>query len=114
VYAGLDTAFIGILEERGVWTEKCTACGACVLSSYGGICPVTRCAKQILNGPCGGSRDGRCEVSPDDRECAWQLIYTRLKELGQLDTLAEIAPPRNWSAGSSGGYRTIVRDDHRV
>ena len=88
VYAGLDTAFIGILEERGVWAEKCAACGACVLHLYGGICPVTRCAKHMLNGPCSGSREDRCEVDPG-RPCAWQLIYKRLKEIGQLDRLEE-------------------------
>jgi hypothetical protein len=86
VYAGLDTAFIGILEERGVWAEKCAACGQCVLHLYGGICPITRCAKKMMNGPCSGSREDRCEVNPD-RPCAWQLIYACLKEIGQLDRL---------------------------
>jgi len=113
VYAGLDTTFIGILEERGVWTEKCAACGACVLHQYGGICPVTRCAKRMLNGPCGGSREDRCEVNPE-RQCAWQLIYQRLKDIGQLDRLKEIKPPKNWSHNRDGGYRTIIREDHRV
>jgi ferredoxin len=89
VYAGLNTAFLGILEERGVWAEKCAACGSCVLHMYGGICPITRCAKHLLNGPCGGSREDRCEVRPD-RPCAWQLIYKRLKDINQLDKLDEI------------------------
>jgi ferredoxin len=113
VYAGLDTAFIGILEERGVWTEKCAACGACVLHEYGGICPVTRCAKHMLNGPCSGSREDRCEVNPE-RQCAWQLIYKRLKDIDQLDRLKKIKPPKNWNRSQSGGYRTIIREDHRV
>jgi ferredoxin len=113
VYAGLDTAFIGILEERGVWAEKCAACGACVLHLYGGICPVTRCAKHMLNGPCSGSREDRCEVNPG-RPCAWQLIYKRLKDIGQLDRLKEIKPPKNWRPSLSGGCRTIIREDHRV
>lgn len=113
VYAGLDTAFIGILEERGIWTEKCAACGACVLGDYGGICPITRCAKRLLNGPCGGSREDRCEVRPD-RECAWQLIYNRLKGIGQLDKLKKITSAKNWNASLDGGYRKIVREDHRV
>lgn len=113
VYAGLDTAFIGILEERGIWTEKCAACGSCVLHLYGGICPVTRCAKHMLNGPCSGSREDRCEVDPD-RPCAWQLIYKRLKDIGQLDRLKEIRPLKNWKPSLSGGLRTIVREDHRV
>lgn len=113
VYAGLNTAFIGILEDRGIWAEKCAACGACVLHQYGGICPVTRCAKQMLNGPCGGSREDRCEVRPD-RPCAWQLIYNRLKDIGQLDRLTAIAPPKNWEPGHGGGCRVIVREDHRI
>jgi ferredoxin len=113
VYAGLDTTFIGILEERGVWTEKCAACGACVLHEYGGICPVTRCAKHMLNGPCSGSREDRCEVAPE-RQCAWQLIYKRLKDIGQLDRLKKIKSPKNWNRSQSGGYRTIIREDHRV
>lgn len=113
VYAGLDTEFIGILEERGIWTEKCSACGACVLSEYGGICPLTRCAKRLLNGPCGGSREDRCEVHPD-RQCAWQLIYNRLKDIGQIDRLKKIAPVKNWNTSLDGGYRVIIREDHRV
>jgi len=113
VYAGLNTDFLGILEERGVWVEKCSACGDCVLNTFGGICPITRCAKKMLNGPCSGSREGRCEVSPD-RECAWQLIYKRLKDLGQLDNLKRIEPPKDWSSSLDGGYRVIIREDHRI
>jgi ferredoxin len=113
VYAGLNTAFIGILEERGLWTEKCAACGACVLHQYGGICPITRCAKHMLNGPCGGSREDRCEVRPD-RPCGWQIIYQRLKGIGQLDRLKTIAPPKNWEPSLGGGCRVIVREDHRI
>jgi ferredoxin len=113
VYAGLDTAFIGILEERGIWTEKCAACGACVLHEYGGICPISRCAKHMLNGPCSGSSEERCEVAPE-RQCAWQLIFKRLKDIGQLDRLKKIKSPKNWNRSQSGGYRTIIREDHRV
>ena len=113
VYAGLNTKFLGILEERGIWTEKCAACGACVLHEYGGICPVTRCAKHMLNGPCGGSREDRCEVRPD-RPCAWQLIYKRLKDIGQLDRLDQIELPKQWGTSLSGGPRVIVREDHRI
>lgn len=113
VYAGLDTTFLGILEERGVWTEKCAACGSCVLHQYGGICPVTRCAKHMLNGPCSGSSEDHCEVNKD-RDCAWQLIYTRMKDIGQLDELKKLKPLKNWRTSQDGGCRTIVREDHRV
>jgi ferredoxin len=113
VYAGLNTAFLGILEERGLWAEKCAACGACVLHEFGGICPITRCAKHMLNGPCGGSREDRCEVRAD-RPCAWQLIYQRLRNIGQLDRLKKEQPPKSWNHSLSGGPRVIVRDDHRL
>jgi ferredoxin len=113
VYAGLNTKFLGVLEERGVWAEKCSACGACVLHEFGGICPVTRCAKHMLNGPCGGSREDRCEVRPD-RPCAWQLIYKRLKGIGQLDRLSSVELPKDWSTSLSGGVRGIIREDHRI
>lgn len=113
VYAGLNTKFLGILEERGVWAEKCAACGSCILHEYGGICPVTRCAKHILNGPCGGSREDRCEVRPD-RPCAWQLIYQRLKGIGQLDRLKQIESYKDWSLSIDGGPRVIIREDHRI
>lgn len=113
VYAGLDTEFIGILEERATWTEKCASCGKCVLHMYGGVCPVTRCAKHMLNGPCGGSREDRCEVRPD-RPCAWQLIYQRLKTIGELDRLNTVKEPKNWSYSLHGGSRIIIREDHRI
>jgi len=113
VYAGLNTSFIGVLEERGVWKEKCSACGACELNKFGGICPITRCAKSLLNGPCGGSQNGHCEISPD-QPCAWLLIYERLKNIGQLDKLMEFQEPKDWSDSLSGGSRTIIREDHRI
>jgi ferredoxin len=113
VFTGLDTKFLGVLEERGVWTEKCSACGTCVLNEYGGICPVTRCAKHMLNGPCGGSREDHCEANPD-LPCAWQLIYKRLKETNQLDKMKKIAKPKDWSTGLNSGPRKIIREDHRI
>jgi ferredoxin len=113
VYAGLDTAFLGILESRGVWTEKCAQCGACVLADFGGICPVTRCAKHMLNGPCGGSREDRCEISAN-QPCAWQMIYKRLKDINQLDNIKGIYSAKDWSTSLSGGSRTIIREDHRL
>jgi ferredoxin len=113
VYAALDTNFLGILEEQAVWTEKCLGCGRCLLADFGGICPVTRCAKRKLNGPCGGSTEEHCEVA-EDRPCAWQLIYRRLESIGQLDRLDAIQPPRDWSTAWFAGARKIVRSEHRV
>jgi ferredoxin len=113
VYAGLNTQFLGILEGQAVWTEKCLGCGNCMLAQFGGICPVTRCAKRLLNGPCGGSLESRCEVD-SDRPCAWQLIYTRLKNIGQLERLDEVVPPKDWSSAWYSGARKVVRKEHQV
>jgi ferredoxin len=113
VYAALDTQFLGILEEQAVWTEKCLGCGSCVLSQFGGVCPVTRCAKRLLNGPCGGSSEEGCEVDPE-RPCAWQLIYRRLKAIGQLDNLERIVPPKDWRTSWHAGARRVVREEHRI
>ncbi|MDO8683389.1 MAG: methylenetetrahydrofolate reductase C-terminal domain-containing protein [Armatimonadota bacterium] len=113
IYPGVDTKFIGILQEQGIWTEKCAACGKCIIGAYGTVCPITRCSKQLTEGPCGGARDGKCEVSPEI-ECGWQLIYNRLKALGQLDLLLEPAPLTDWSKSHEGGCRKIVREDQRI
>jgi ferredoxin len=113
VLPGLNTTFLGLPVEQGLWSERCAACGDCILDKTGGICPIARCAKQLLNGPCGGSQNGKCEVNPD-LDCAWQLIYDRLKALGQLDLLLEITPPKDWSTSRDGGPRKIVREDLRL
>ena len=113
VYPGLNTQFMGILESQGVWTEKCSGCGNCRLGEFAGICPITRCAKHLLNGPCGGSRDGRCEVNADT-DCGWQLIHDRGAKLGILDRFDEIVPPHDWSTGLDGGPRKVVREDQCI
>jgi len=113
VYAGLNTQFIGVLESQGVWTEKCAACGNCRLGEFAGICPFSRCAKRLLNGPCGGSQEGRCEVRPE-LECGWQLIYDRASALGILGKLEAIAEPHDWSTALDGGPRKVVREDQYI
>ena len=113
VIPGLDTKFMGLPLEQGVWAERCAACGQCILGLTGGICPIARCSKQLLNGPCGGSSKGKCEVNPEI-ECAWQLIYDKLKAQGRLDLIMEITPPKDWRTGRDGGPRKIVREDLRL
>lgn len=113
VYPGLDTKFIGILQEQGIWAEKCAACGKCVIGSYGAVCPLTRCSKGLLSGPCGFAENGKCEVSPD-LECGWQLIYDRLKAIDKLDLLLEDAPLTDWSLSHESGCRRVVREDQRI
>ena len=95
VCAGCDTMFGSVLDKTGnILSERCAMCGECVLNVTGGICPVTRCAKGLLNGPCGGSDKGKCEVDKN-KDCAWVLIYNRLKSLGMLENLKIIRPPRD-------------------
>ena len=107
---GLNTTFLGLPEEQGVWEERCQACGECVLGLTFGICPIARCSKQLLNGPCGGSQDGVCEVNPET-PCAWQLIWERAVAMGQVERLMEVQQPKDWSRGRDGGPRKIVRED---
>ncbi len=113
VVPGLNTTFLGLPTEQGVWEERCAACGSCILGLTGGICPIARCAKQLLNGPCGGSQDGRCEIDAQV-PCAWQMIYDRLKAQDRLHLLMEIQPPKDWSTSRDGGPRKIVRQDLRL
>jgi ferredoxin len=113
VVPGLNTTFMGLPSEQGVWEERCAACGTCILGLTGGICPIARCAKQLLNGPCGGSQDGVCEINPDT-PCAWQLIYDKLSSQGRLDLLLEIQPAKDWSTSRDGGPRKITREDLRL
>lgn len=110
VFPAVNTKFMGASERQGVWAERCQGCGDCVLGLTGGVCPVARCSKQILNGPCGGSTNGKCEVS-SDTDCAWQLIWDRLKALGKLDQYEENIPAKDWRSGRGGGPRKIVRED---
>ena len=113
ILPGVNTTFIGIQESQGIFTEECSGCGNCELAKFGGICPVTRCAKKILNGPCGGSQNGKCEINPDT-DCAWNLIIDRLTVLGLMDNLKDYIPPKNWSTSLSGGPRKLIREDHII
>ncbi len=96
VVPGVDALFIGEVMRAGKYEEKCQACGECLLELTGGICPVTRCAKGLLNGPCGGYKNGKCEVDPD-KDCAWVLIYERLKARGHLDRMKKFQEPKDHS-----------------
>ncbi|RLA87128.1 MAG: hypothetical protein DRG40_01190 [Deltaproteobacteria bacterium] len=110
---GLNTFFMGGAEEQGIWSERCQGCGQCVLHLTGGICPITRCSKSLLNGPCGGSTNGKCEINPEV-PCGWQLIIDRLKALGEFPKrYLENNPPKDWSTSRDGGPRKIIREDLR-
>ena len=108
VIPALNTTFLGALDEQGIWREKCQGCGDCHLADTAGICPIARCAKHLLNGPCGGSSKGKCEIG-GGVDCAWQLIIDRLEKMGRLDEYGKILPPRDWSTDGTCGPRSMRR-----
>ncbi len=113
VLPGVDTKFIGVTRDVGVWTEMCQGCGECILERTGGVCPVARCSKSSFNGPCGGSSGGKCEINKET-DCGWQLIYDRLKELGRLDRLYETIEPKDWRSGRDGGPRKLEKKEAKI
>jgi hypothetical protein len=110
ILPGCNTTFLGVTERLGVWSERCAGCGNCILDRTAGLCPIARCSKQLLNGPCGGSMDGKCEISKEV-DCVWQLIIDRLTRLNRLEMLEEIFPVKDWSPAGHGGPRKMVRED---
>jgi len=109
VLPAMNTLFIGASDGRGAWIELCAACGDCILWRTGGICPVARCAKSLIYGPCGGAQGGRCEVSKDT-PCVWQQIYARLMKLNQLHLLMGKSQPKAWPVHP----RRMVREDLKL
>jgi ferredoxin len=99
VIAGTDTLFLGEISRVNEFDRRCMLCGECLLDNFGGFCPVTRCPKSMLNGPCGGSSDGKCEIN-SEMECVWDCIYQVLKKKGKLDALIAIQKPKDWSKAS--------------
>ncbi|HEY78418.1 MAG TPA: 5,10-methylenetetrahydrofolate reductase [Dehalococcoidia bacterium] len=95
VIPALDTLFIAMEDTPGYFHEVCAQCGQCVLGETAAICPITACHKGLVNGPCGGTNNGKCEVDKE-KDCAWTLIYQRLKEQGRLDLMRRYFPPRNY------------------
>ncbi len=104
IIPALNTTFMGYPVEHAVWEERCAGCGDCVLGWTGGLCPISRCAKKLLNGPCGGSVDGVCEVD-SEKECIWHSIYDRLKRIGKLENLEKVRDPKDWRTSTNAGQR---------
>ncbi len=107
---GLNTTFYGANTEPGTWKEYCHGCGDCVLAWTGGICPIAKCSKSLINGTCGGTDDGKCEVS-EELDCAWYKIYERLKELGRLEEYRKMRLPRDWGKDRSNGPRRLSHEE---
>ncbi|ADH86325.1 methylenetetrahydrofolate reductase C-terminal domain-containing protein [Desulfurivibrio alkaliphilus] len=110
VYPAVNTTSFGGSTEQGVWSEQCAGCGDCVLHLTGGLCPVARCAKSLMNGPCGGSVEGRCEIH-QEVPCIWQFIHERLNRFERREDLERVAPIRDWRSAGHGGPRKTVRPD---
>jgi hypothetical protein len=111
ILPALNTQFFGEVERQGIWKEVCAGCGNCILHLTGGICPIARCSKNLLNGPCGGVRaDGTCEVKKD-WPCAWVQIIERLEKLRRLKQLESIMTAKDWSSDRHGGPRRRIRED---
>jgi len=113
VFPAVNTTSFGGSQVQGVWSEQCAGCGNCILHLTGGLCPVARCAKSLMNGPCGGSQDGKCEIH-SEIPCIWQHIHDRLQRLEKGESLKEIMPIRDWSTAGHGGPRRTIRDDLTV
>lgn len=96
IISGTDTLFLGEIKRVNEFDKRCDMCGECLLDLFGGLCPVSRCPKSMLNGPCGGAKGGKCEINPD-MDCVWDQIYNRLKQSGKLHLLEEIQKPKDWS-----------------
>ena len=114
VYPGVNTTFIGVAEAAGLWTERCRACGDCLLAVTGGICPRTKCTKGLNNGPCGGMVEGKCEVD-QERSCAWVSIYERLAQEGRLGQIESILSPGDFRCQTKPGkvtHRAYLRRYH--
>lgn len=99
VISGTDALFVGEVIRHGVFEKRCSLCGDCLLDEFGGLCPVARCPKSMLNGPCGGITNGKCEVDPQT-PCVWDQIYQQLKAQHKLDLLRKTHKPKNWSHAS--------------
>lgn len=113
VFPALNTNFLGGALEHGVWAEFCQACGNCKIHLFGGFCPIARCSKSLLNGPCGGSAGGKCEIHKDV-DCVWHLIVEKMMDQGRLNELTALKPVKDWSTSRDGGPRKIVREDLKL
>jgi ferredoxin len=112
VLPGLNTTFIGVVDAPGEFSERCLMCGDCILHLTGGICPITRCSKSLMNGPCGGSNKGSCEIG--DVPCGWHMIHDRLKAQGRMHLIQAYIPAKSWVTSRDGGPRRQVREDMKT
>ena len=109
-YPGLNTTFFGGATQHGVWEERCAGCGTCAIHVFDGLCPIARCAKSLMNGPCGGSSNGVCEINKDT-ECIWDSIVRKKMEAGKLEDLVGVKGFKDWRSARDGGPRRSIREE---
>jgi ferredoxin len=109
-YPAVNTTFFGGAIQHGVWAERCAGCGTCIIHYFEGMCPIARCSKSLLHGPCGGSAGGKCEISKDV-DCIWDMIVKKKMQKGRLSDLMKIKPPKNWQTARDGGPRKSIREE---
>ena len=109
-FPAVNTTFFGGAVQHGIWEERCAGCGTCVIHNFDGLCPIARCSKSLLHGPCGGSSDGNCEISKDVI-CIWATIVEKKMKQGRLEDLMAISPAKDWRTARHGGPRTSVREE---
>jgi ferredoxin len=109
-YPAVNTTFFGGAVAHGIWEERCAGCGTCIIHYFDGMCPIARCSKSLMNGPCGGSADGKCEISKDV-VCIWDMIVKKKMEQGRLDDLLHVTPAKDWRTARDGGPRTSIREE---
>jgi ferredoxin len=106
----VNTTFFGGAVQHGVWSERCAGCGTCVIHLFDGMCPIARCSKSLLHGPCGGSSGGKCEISKEV-DCVWDMIVRKKMEQGRLADLVTLKPAKDWRTARDGGPRKSVREE---
>lgn len=109
-YPAINTKFMGGATQHGIWEERCAGCGTCLIHKYDGLCPIARCSKSILHGPCGGSANGKCEVS-EDIECIWDAIVRKKMVQGRLSDLRILRETKDWRTARDGGPRKSIREE---
>ena len=109
-FPAVNTTFMGGATQHGVWSERCAGCGTCVIHRFDGLCPIARCSKSLLNGPCGGSGGGKCEISKEV-DCVWDIIVRKKMEQGRLKDLTALKPVKDWRTARDGGPRKSVREE---
>jgi ferredoxin len=109
-FPAVNTTFFGGATQHGVWVERCAGCGSCVIHYFDGMCPIARCSKSLLHGPCGGSANGKCEISKEV-DCIWDKIVRKKMEEGRLDDLVQPKPAKDWRSARDGGPRKSVREE---